>query len=159
MGRPKGIPASKRQSEAGAANLKKYQAERGHGLQALSHGAYSNTIRKRYSDKRTSEGKKLQVVIDSIISDLGGADQINSAQNVLLAGLRGKFIVIFQISDFLDRQRSIVCEDGSILPILGNSYLQYTESIRRDLESIFAMGRSTLRRKVPSISDIISGSK
>jgi hypothetical protein len=158
-GRPKGIPASKAQRKAGAKNLAKWQKEEGHGQQRRTHGAYSVTIRQRYSDLRTSEGRKLRAVIDSIVDDLGGVTEVNSAQNVILASLRSKFIVIFQISDFLDKQQSIINQEGYILPILGQNLLQYSDSIRKDLEGLYGLNRSTLRRKVPQISDIIAQSK
>ena len=144
---------------AGAANLAKWQAEEGHHQQATKHGAYSDTVRQRYSDLRTTEGKKLKSVIDSIINDLGGPTELNAAQNVVLGGLRGKFIVVFQISEYLDRQTSIIDNDGQLLACLGKNFLGYTDSIRRDLETLYGMSRAHFKRKVPRLEDLISESK
>ena len=159
MPRPKGIPATKKQKDAGSANLAKWQQDEGHQKQALTHGAYSATIRQRYSDLRTTEGRRLQVVIDGVVNDLGGPTELNAAQQVVIGSLRSKLIVVFQISGFLDRQESIINKDGYILPVLGQNFLQYQESIRRDLETLYGMNRSNLRRKVPKLSEIINGSK
>jgi hypothetical protein len=156
MARPKGIKARDRQKKAGAANLAKWKDEQGNPEPNRKHGAYSTTIRQRYSDLRTTEGKKLKAVIDSVLEDLGGAPQINAAQQVLLGSFRGKLIVLFQISDYLDRQQSIINKDGYILPVLGQTYLSYSESVRRDLETLYGLSKSQLRRKVPKLEEIIN---
>lgn len=153
------VDAKKRRAEAGAKNLAKWQAEEGHQQQALKHGVYSQTIRKRYSDLRTTEGRKLRSVIDSLVDDLGGPQNINAAQQVILAGLRAKFIVIFQIGDYLDRQLNVIFGTGELLPCLGKNFLSYTDSIRRDLECLYGMSKSRIKRNVPKLEDLINKSK
>jgi hypothetical protein len=105
---------------------------------------------------RTSEGKRLKVVLDSVVGDLGGPAELNAAQQVLLGSFRGKLIVLFQISDYLDKLQSIINKDGYILPVLGQTYLSYSESVRRDLETLYGLSRSQLRRKVPKLEEIIN---
>jgi hypothetical protein len=145
--------------EAGAKNLAKWQAEEGYHQQALKHGAYSATIRQKYSDRRTAQGKRLKAVEDDLVEDLGGPLEINAAQSVILGGLRSKFIVIFQIGDFLDRQTSIISKDGELMPCLGRNFLSYTDSIRRDLETLYGMAKTKIKRQVPKLEDLISKSK
>ena len=150
-GKPKGIPATKRQAEAGAANLAKWKADQGNPEPARTHGAFSSTIRQRYSDLRTTEGQKLKSVIDSIIADIGGTASLNAFQNVIIGGLRGKFIVIFQISDYLDRQSSIIDSEGNVLACLRQTYLTYMESANRDLERLYGISRAQLRKATPKL--------
>jgi len=159
-GRPKGIPASKKQAKAGAKNLSRWQKEEGHGQQRRTHGVYSSTARKKFSDLRTTEGKMLQTVMDGIVSDLGGAEHINSAQQIIIAGLRSKLMIIYRISDYMDEQENIIDgKSGDLLPVLAGSFLRYTESARRDLESVFALNRNHLRRDVPRLEEIIRESR
>ena len=132
--------------KAGEKNLKKWldkHPERG----AVKHGAYSSTVRKRYSDKRTSEGKQLAGIINGLIGDLGGNTNITSAQRLLLENIRSKLIVVMQISKYADRQISLINSDGELLPVLGKNFTAYSESLRRDLESLFSV-----KRKAGSLS-------
>jgi hypothetical protein len=128
-------------------------------LGALKHGAFSSHIRKRYSDKRTREGRQLESVIQGLIADLGGADNLSAAQLLLLDSLRSKIIVIFQISGFVDRQASIVTEKGELLPCLGRNFTSYCESVRRDLEALFAVGRRPARVSYEKALKAIEGGK
>jgi hypothetical protein len=155
MIKPKTKEALKRREDAGCRNLMKWQEEHGHHQQALKHGAQSQTIRKRYSDLRTVEGQRLKAVIDAITADLGGPEGINAGQQVLLGGLQSKLIVIFQISDYLDKQSGIVDAAGELLPCMGKNFITYTESIRRDLEAIYGFKRSN-KTKVPTLDELIA---
>ena len=155
-GRPPGFKATKLQAEAGSANLKKWQDEGGTKLLNVTHGAGSSTIRQKYSDHRTTEGKRLQAVIDGVVSDLGGPGALNAAQQILIGVLRAKLVVMFQLSDFMDRQDSIVDSTGSLMPCLGQNFIKYAEAIRRSLEVLYGLQRSHLRGKIPTIQDLIS---
>lgn len=150
-------PKPEKKRSPGAAALAEYQKTEEFKLQNVTHGAYSSTIRQRYSDKRTTEGKQLYAVISAITDDLGGAVSLNAGQQVLIASLRGKLIVLFQISDYLDRQSSIFENDGNVLPCLRQVFLAYSEAVRRTLEALYGLSNTKLRRSnVPKIEDIIS---
>ena len=152
--------AKERSAAAGRANLARYHEKTGNArTQNLKHGAYSSTIRQRYSDKRTTEGKQLYAVVSAVTDDLGGPASLNAGQQVLIASLRGKLIVLFQISDYLDRQANIFDKEGNVLPCLRQTYLAYSESVRRTLEALYGLSNSRLRRdKVPSLSEILETS-
>jgi hypothetical protein len=157
MANPK---ATEKKKSAGAAALAEYQKTEEFKLQNVTHGAYSSTIRQRYSDKRTTEGKQLHAVISAITVDLGGPVSLNAGQQVLIASLRGKLIVLFQISDYLDRQDNIFDSEGNVLPCLRQTYLAYSEAVRRTLEALYGLSNTKLRRsKVPRLEEIISKSK
>jgi hypothetical protein len=125
------------------------------------HGAYSSTIQQRYSDRRTTEGKRLHAVISALVDDLGGPEALSAGQQVLIADLRAKLIVEFQIGDYLDRQMDVIDDDGNILPVLKNVYLGYSESVRRTLEALYGLSNSRLkfRRQVPKLAEIIGKDK
>ena len=89
----------KKSAEAGAKNLATWLAKnpsRGN----LRHGAHSRHFRKRYADARTREGKRLNAVIDNLVQDCGGPENVSTAQSLLIDNIRSKLIVLFQISKF-----------------------------------------------------------
>jgi hypothetical protein len=147
----------KRQTEAGCRNLMKWKASQpgGHVTPNLKHGVGSATIRQRYSDLRTTEGQRLKAVIDTLVADLGGPENINAGQQVILGALKAKFIVLFQISDYSDKQESIINAEGSLMNVLSRNFLAYAESIRRDLEVLYGFSRKK-SGKVPTLEELIA---
>jgi hypothetical protein len=129
-----------------------------------SHGVSNKTVRKRYTDLRTTEGKQLQAIIEGFTADCGGPECLDSRQQVLLAIIRTKLITILIISDYVDRQisddRLIV--EGELIPILGgprHGLLGFAESLKKDLDSLYQGNKAVTASRVPSIQDIIAGSK
>lgn len=149
--------ARARCTAAGAANLAKWKAANP-GLSSFKHGAYSRSPGSKYLDRRTREGKKLDAVITAMTDDLGGPASINSGQQLILAGLRSKIAVLWQISDWVDQQETIINPDGDLLRVLSRNFLAYSESIRRDLEVLFAINRRK-QGKIPTLEEVIARSK
>jgi len=154
-GGQKGSKVSAKQKAAGAANLRRWQKTEGHGLQRMTHGAYSRTIRQKYSDGRTSEGKKLQGILTALEDDLGGAPNLSAGQQLIIAGMRGKVIVLLQMSDYLDRQQSVIDKDGELSGFLKREYLTYCDSVGRDIERLYKLSGNGKRGNVPLIEDLI----
>ena len=118
------------------------------------HGAYSRHVRRRYTDGRTREGRQLRAVIDDLIHDLGGHENLNAGQRLLLDTLQSKLIVILQVSRYVDRQKDII-GGGELIPVLGKNYLAYLNSLRLTLAELYKdYGRS--KAKIPTIQEIIS---
>lgn len=147
--------ASKKSIEAGAKNLEKWKADHPEEAKAsaLKHGAFCQHIRERYSDERTTEGRRLKAVITALSEDLG--DDLSPAQETILAFLRSQLIVIWQISDYMDRQMSILDNSGSLLPCLKQSLLAYEEAAARNLERLYGLNRNK-RGKVLSLKQLLS---
>ena len=136
----KGVPQSPNEKAAASRNLKKFWEDNPTGPN-LQHGAKSAIVRKRYSDRRTSEGRALASVMDQIVVDLGGAKEITAAMRIILGNVRSKLIILWQLSDYLDRQVSLVREeDQEALPCL-KMYMSASESLRRDLDKLTEMAR------------------
>jgi hypothetical protein len=151
---------AERRRRAGAANLARWRATDPAGRAPhLKHGVYSPTVRKRYSDLRTTEGQRLKAVIDTLVADLGGPENVNNAQQVILAALKSKLSVIYQISAWVDKQPSIINPEGHLLDVLGRNFLSFCESARRDLEVLFAINRRGKGAKIPTIEEVIARSK
>ena len=146
---------SKKSAEAGAKNLAKWKADNPEEAKAAAqkHGAFCAHIRERYSDERTVEGKRLKAVIDSLSQDIGG--DLTPAQQAILGFLRSQFIVIWQISDYMDRQLSILDDSGALLPCLRQSLLSYEEAAARNLERLYGFNRQR-QGKIPTLKQLLS---
>jgi hypothetical protein len=145
---------TKAELEAGAKNLAKWQAENPQGGN-LKHGAYSRHFRKRYSDKRTTEGKQLAAALQNLVRDIG--PDLSAGQCLLLDRIREKLIVLMQIGKYADQQLSLINEKGELLPCLGRNYTSFSEALRRDVEAIYNLATKKSSR-IPSIKDIIEQS-
>ncbi len=138
-GKKKRIP-TQREVEAGARNLAKWEETHPeHGN--LRHGAYSRHVRQRYSDERTTEGKRLKTILRKLALDLG--PELSTSQCLLLDRIREKLIVLMQIGAYVDKQESIITEKGELIGCLGRGYTSFSEALRRDLEALHATSKKT----------------
>jgi hypothetical protein len=74
------------------------------------------------------------------------------------SAVRPKLIVLFQIGNWVNRQAEdkIVDKAGKVPDVLSRVYLAYTNSLRRDLESLSNMAKEAGSNvRPPSIDDII----
>jgi hypothetical protein len=111
--------------------------------------------RRRYTDRRTEEGKKLQAVQDSLINSVGGPEAMNAPQALLLASVSSTLIILWEISAYLDKG-SVVDVNGELSPCLTNGFRQYSDNLRRDLLAFYGLGRFQIRReRIPRIEDLI----
>jgi len=115
----------------------------------VKHGAYSRPVKRRWRDKRTTEGRELHRIIDGIIEDCGGQEALSASQRLLVDIVRSKLTVLLQLARYVDRQQSIIGSDGQPLACLNKLHLGYSESLRRDLECLHGLDR---RQKKPGPS-------
>lgn len=112
-----------------------------------THGAYSKLTQKKYSDLRTKQGQRLEAVTQGLIADLGGPESICTAQNILISNIKAKLMVLFQISDWADKQKTIVDDaSGELIPALGRNFISYTEAVRRDLSELTKLAPKKLSK-------------
>ncbi len=150
----------RRSAEAGAENLRRWQEDEGHHLQALKHGIHSTTKRKRFKDLRTQEAAWLKAVTTQLVDDLGGAESLNAAEQIILSTAETKLITIFLLGEYVDQQMAVVdSETKELLPVLQRSFLAYSESLRRDLEYLYGSKFGKKSKKVPSIAYLINKTK
>lgn len=141
----------------GAEALKKWHSEHPEGSRA-AHGATSAHFRKRYSDLRTVEGKTLRGAIEALVSDLGGNGNLSAGQQLILSRVREKLITLALIGNWIDRQPDLLTASGDLVPVLKNSYLGYTESLRRDVEMLYSLASRRPSRTV-DLESYIAGKK
>ena len=139
----------------GAEALKKWHSEHPEGSRC-THGRTSRHFRKRYSDARTVEGRGLRAALDALSEDLGG--DLGAGQLLILSRVREKLITLSCIGEWIDRQPSVLTDAGELLPALKNSYLGYSESLRRDVEWLYSMASRRPSRTV-DLESYIAGKK
>lgn len=161
MSRAKTKEAKRRQMEAGAKNLAAYHEATGNSRQQnLKHGVFSTTKRKRFSDLRSQEGQWLKAITTQLIDDLGGAESLNAAEQIILSTVETKLITIHLIGEYIDKQMAVVDpETKELLPVLQRSFLSYSESVRRDLEYLYGSKFGKKSKKVPTIADLMDKTK
>jgi len=135
----KGCKSGPKVRKAGAQNLAKWQADHPSGGR-LQHGAYSLMVKGRYLDGRYREAKRLNAVMDSLVEGLGGASHLTPNQSLLLtSGIRPKLITLMCISDYLDKQDTLLDEGGNLLACLSKNYISFSNALRLDLLALTQM--------------------
>jgi hypothetical protein len=114
------------------------------GTFGVIHGAQSSGIRKRFSDKRTAEGKELEQVMGAIVEDFGGLEQLSGHQMSLLMIIQEKLMVILPVKKWLEEQLgNLVDKENKLPPVLERSYLQWLNGLEQTLNKLY----STMERK------------
>jgi len=147
-----GNPAS---HKSGARNLAKYTRAHGHTA-PLKHGVYSVSVRRKFRDKRTNEGKQLSGAMTSVLDGLGGPENLDAAQQLILSGLESKLIVVLTISNYLEKQTELIGQDGKLIHILRKDFLNYSKAIKDDLMSLYTLRDRGKPRNIPRLQDIIN---
>ena len=127
------------------------------GRFAPTHGAYCQHFAKRYTDARTREGQRLKAVMDSLIDDLGGHENLTAGQRLLLDTIQSKLIVILQVGKYVDEQSELI-KDGQLIPVLGKNYLAYLNSLRLALDQLYKDNHKN-KGKIPTIKEIIEAER
>jgi len=134
-----------RWTEAGKKNLEEWKRENPAGGN-LTHGIYSKTIRKRYSDLRTLEGKALHSIMKAIEKDIG--KPFDARQSLLISLIRSKIIIIMQIGKYLESIPEIVnYEEGTVPYVVDKTFFAASASLRSALNELYATGNVKNRGK------------
>lgn len=137
-------PRTKKQLEAVKRNFAKEKQRISEGKAKphnLKHGTRprhggSLYVQKRYSNKRTREGKKLAQFLKQVCIDLS-IKCPSAVQQVLLASIRSKVIAVWEISKYLDEQETFISrEDQRLIPVLRADFLKYSDSLNKDLKEL-----------------------
>lgn len=146
---------SKKFIQAGKKNLSVWneKVEKGEALPgSVKHGAYTQHFRKRYSDARTREGKRLRAFMTDLVDQLGGESEIGAEERGYLDGIWTRQIIIYQIKDYLDRQPNIINGSGEVLRCIKTlqDCLKEQDKARSDM---FARLEEKRKNKKPILLD------
>lgn len=123
------------------------------------HAGYTDLKKYRESplDMRKKDDRALVEWQQAIVADLGGAPSLDMLQNSMLDRAVELLIIIRAMSLHVQKT-GIMDVDGNIQPCLKTSYISYSNSFRRLLESIYE--RSDKRPpKRPNLDDYIKGTQ
>jgi hypothetical protein len=144
---------TEKQTAAARANLSKYREKHPEGPR-FEHGAHSRHFRKRFSDARTTQGRRLKATLDALRAEFA---PIGAAQAIILERLREKLISAACLGLFLDRQLSPVTDAGELIPCARQAHA-LSESIRKDLELLHTLAARRPPRG-PSLAEYLAGKR
>jgi len=165
---PKAKPEPKPRSEKDIAKARENSAEAGRANWAretalvvagkkpahnIVHGGRSRHVRRRFTDKRTSEGQQLLAVMNQLTSDLGGEETLNAGQKLRLDTVRTLLISLMCIGKYVDKQPELIV-DGDLLPVLKDSFLKYSRALKDQLDSLYASAKTI--EAVPDLGQYIT---
>jgi hypothetical protein len=122
------------------------------------HGAYANVTRyrERGLDLRRREDKALKAFQDSIISDMGGLQEMDVYQVSMMDRATECLIILRCMAEHVEGE-GIMEKDGQLAPCLRHSYVSYLNSFRLTMEAIYARNGKKASSKIPSIHDLMKG--
>ena len=149
----RGEKSSRAEREAGRRNLEAWLRENPGRPPALKHGVYSSMIRNRYADRRTREGRGLQAIIDAIKEDVGS--KLDARQNLILALIRSKLIVVMQINTYLESAAQLIdYNEGKAPPVIAQTFPSYTKGLTQLLNELYGDDRIKGRKGI-TYEDVI----
>ena len=149
-------------SKCGRDNLVTWK-ESNPGASNLKHGAESQTVRSRFDDGRTAQGKALAAALKGLTDYFGGTEALTAPMALLIdTNVRPKLITLMCLSDFINKQLDVIDGKGRVLGCLDN-YHKFSTSLRKDLQVLVGMGQEASLLggvvKVPTLEAIINREK
>ena len=125
---------------------------------AVTHGGFSDVkkYREGKKDMRRKDDKALALWKKGIVDDLGGVASLDMLQSSCLDRATELLIILRSMSLHVQKE-GIMADDGNVAPCLRTSYIAYSNSFRRLLESIYERADKKPPKKI-SLDDYIKGS-
>jgi hypothetical protein len=117
-----------------------------------SHGGYSFIVRGCLPEHRKYLLSYLIAARENIIVENGGEQKMSASQIVILDRAIGKLGICRLMEEFA-RENGIM-SSGELIPCLKKNYLAFSNSLRRDLESIKDLGADQTDQ-TPTIQELI----
>lgn len=95
------------------------------------HGAYSFLVRGELPQHRAYLLRYLSECRHGLIDDLGGSEKLSTAQTILIDRVIGKLGISRLIEEHCKETGAIIGKE--LAPVLKQSYLAYSNSLRLDL--------------------------
>lgn len=96
---------------------------------------------------------------ENLIEDVGGLKKLSQGQSILLDRIIEKIYFLSLISQFVFQKKGLIInERGELLPCLGSNFLAYSNSLRLDLESFYAMAKKQ-PSKTPNLDEYLKSLK
>jgi hypothetical protein len=114
--------------------------------------------RKRLLDGRSAEARRRKAVLEALVLELGGEEALAPGQRIVLGQLDMKLAAIDALRAHIEKQASLVGEDGDLLPSLRRAFLGYSNSVARDVALLHGL-RDGRKKKAPTLADYLAGKR
>ena len=114
--------------------MEKLEAKLPRGGQRQTHGGYSFLVHGRLPEHRTYIRRYLTACRQGLINDLGGEENLSTAQAILIDRIISKLGCIRCIEEHTREGSVMVGQE--LAPALKRSYLAFSNSIRLDLQAL-----------------------
>ena len=127
--------------------MEKLEAKLPRGGQRQTHGGYSFLVHGRLPEHRTYIRRYLTACRQGLINDLGGEENLSTAQAILIDRIISKLGCVRCIEEHT-REGSVMVNQ-ELAPALKSSYLAFSNSIRLDLQALGIGSNDTGREITP----------
>ena len=116
-------------------------------IRAKRHGAYSFIVRGELPIHRAYLLRYLTECRQGLINDLGGSKKLSTGQTILIDRVIGKLGISRLIEEHCKENGAIIGKE--LAPVLKQSYLAYSNSLRLDLLALGMNERMTDKALTP----------
>lgn len=127
--------------------MEKLEAKLPRGGQCQTHGGYSFLVHGRLPEHRTYIRRYLTACRQGLINDMGGEENLSTAQAILIDRIISKLGCIRCIEEHTREGSVMVGQE--LAPALKCSYLAFSNSIRLDLQALGIDRNETGREITP----------
>jgi hypothetical protein len=107
-------------------------------------------------DGRSAEARRRKLVLGDLARELGG--ELTAGQRIVLLQLDVKLAALDTLRSHIEKQASLIGEDGDLLPSLRRAFLGYSNSVGRDLALLHGL-KDAKKRPPASLADYLRGRK
>ena len=93
-------------------------------------------IANQQLDARTGVARLLKEARQGLIEDAGGAANLTNRELFLVDRTAALLVIVGSIENYVFKKKSLVGEDGELIPVLRKGYLSYQNTLRLNLESL-----------------------
>jgi hypothetical protein len=112
--------------------------------------------RRRSLDGRSAEARRRKLVLCDLARELGG--ELTAGQRIVLLQLDVKLAALDTLRSHIEKQASLIGEDGDLLPSLRRAFLGYSNSVARDVALLHGL-RDGRKKKIPDLASYMAEKK
>jgi hypothetical protein len=91
----------------------------------------------------TELGQIIKIQRENLIRDIvGDESNLTESMNIILSRICEKNYILGKIGEYIFRQDSIIDEKGDLAPCISNTYVNFSNSIRSDLDALNKMAKN-----------------
>ncbi len=110
---------------------------------------------RRLLDGRTREARRRKAIISDLTRDLGGEEALTPGQRIVIGQLDVKLATVDALRAHIEKQASLIGEDGDLVPSLRRAFLGYSNSVSRDVALLHGL-TTTKKKKAPDLAGYLN---